>query len=161
MNLDQMEARLRRLEDIEEIKQLQVHYVNSLINTRWDDLVECFAEDGVANLHMGVAKGKAEISLLFKEKISRSHQGLEGVFVTHPIVSVKGDQATGNWLLYIQWSLPRKLDPIPHNMTSDEAPDWMQGYYDMDYKRENGVWKISSLKWRCRLISPRTYYKPS
>jgi hypothetical protein len=159
LTLEEMETRLKRLEDIEEIKQLQCHYVNSLINIRWDDLVGCFASDGVANLHMGQAKGKDELNRLFKENIARTHRGLEGVFVAHPIVSVQGDSATGNWILYIQWSLPRKLDPIPDCLTTDDAPDWMQGYYDMEYKRENGVWKIASLLWRCRLVSPRTNYK--
>ena len=156
MTLEELEKRLRTLEDIEEIKQLQVRYVNYLTTTKWDELIDCFAETGVVDLHAGLARGKEAIAKLFKEKISISHVGLEGNFVVHPIISVEGDKAKGSWLLYIQFSLPHKLQVEPAVTAEEDAPDWMQGYYDMEYIRENGKWKISLLKWRRRLRSPRT-----
>jgi hypothetical protein len=159
MTLEELEERVRTLEDIEEIKKLQARYANSLINTRWDDVVDCFAEDGVADLHMGRATGKDELTRLFRDKISMTHRGLEGLFVVHPEITAERDRAKGNWLLYIQFSLPRKLDPKPDILLNDDAPDWMQGYYDMEYRKDGGKWKISSLKWRVRLISPRTLLK--
>lgn len=155
MTLEELEKRLRTLEDIEEIKQLQVRYVNCLTTTEWDELVDCFAENGVVDLHAGLARGKEAIAKLFKDKISKTHVGLEGNFVVHPIISVEGDKAKGSWLLYIQFSLPHKMQPKPAILPTDDAPDWMQGYYDMEYIREDGKWKISLLKWRRRLLSPR------
>jgi hypothetical protein len=39
-------------------------------------------------------------------------------------------------------------------LSTDDAPDWLHGYYDMEYVREDGKWKISYLKFRTRLWSP-------
>jgi hypothetical protein len=108
----------------------------------------------VVNAHAGIAKGKEAIRRLFTDEISNNHIGMEGPFVVHPIISVDGDKAKGSWLLYIQISQPRKFKSKVPILPTDDAPDWMQGFYEMEYSRENGKWKISSLKWRCRLWSP-------
>ena len=155
MSIEEMEKRLRNLEDIEEIKQLQVSYVNYLITTEWDQLVDCFAENGIVDLYSGYATGKNEISKLFKEKISVTHIGHEGLSVVHPVIKVDGDKAKGSWLLYTHFSQPHKIQVFTNPPTEADAPDWMQGYYEMEYVRENGKWKISQLKWRRRLLSPR------
>jgi hypothetical protein len=44
-------------------------------------------------------------------------------------------------------------------LPTDDAPDWTQGFYEIEYIKENGQWKISSLKWAVRLISPMTQNK--
>jgi hypothetical protein len=155
MDLEQMEKRLKTLEDIEEIKQLHVHYVNCLTIADWDKVSECFAENSRVDFGNRMAEGKAAIDRLFREQISEMHVGLEGNFVVHPIVSVQGDSAKGSWLLYIQFCRPRELPPDMKALMGDEIPDWMQGFYEMEYVREKGKWKISLLKWRRRLLSPR------
>jgi hypothetical protein len=152
LTLAELEKRVQIMEDIEAIKQLQVYYLNCLITTKWAELLECFAEDGVFEAHAGVAKGKKALAKIFKEEISINHIGQEGLFVVHPIVTVDGDKAKGSWLLYMQFAQPRKLHY--KNKPDIDAPNWRQGFYDMEYVRENGSWKISRLKWRCRLISP-------
>ena len=155
MTLEEMEKRLKTLEDIEEIRKLQARYVNYLTTIQWDELVDCFAEDGVVDLHMGIAKGKKEIEKFFKEKIAITHIGMEGNFVVHPIISVKGDKAKASWLLFTYFSMPHKIQIAPALTAEEDAPEWMHGYYDMEYIKENGTWKISLLKWRNRLRSPR------
>jgi hypothetical protein len=155
MTLEELEKRLRTMEDIEEIKQLQARYVNCLITTQWDELIDCFAENGVVDLHAGLARGKEAIAKLFKEKIAITHVGLEGCYVVHPIISVNGDRAKGSWLLYTHFSQPHKIQRVPPESGEGDAPDWMQGYYEMEYIRDDGKWKISLLKWRSRLRSPR------
>ena len=104
MNLEEMEKRLRTLEDIEQIKQLQARYVNCLINTEWDELLDCFSVDGDVDLHSGYARGKEAISKLFREKISVTHIGQEGLYEVHPVISVDGNRAKGSWLLYTHFS---------------------------------------------------------
>lgn len=163
MNLEELEKRVRVLEDIEEIKKLQIRYLNCLILTKWDDLIDCFADDGVIDIHSGIGRGKAEISKIFKERVAVYHIGQEGNLVVHPIISVDGDEAKGSWLLYLQFAQPRKLKPRLAICCADDAPDWQQGFYEAEYVREKGKWKISRLKWRCRLLSPMTLlkdYKP-
>ena len=155
MTLEEIEKRLRVLEDTEEIRKLQARYVNSLSTIEWDELVDCFAEDGVVDLHTGIVRGKKEIEKFFKEKIAVTHIGMEGNFVVHPIISVEGDRATASWLLFTYFSMPHKIQIAPALTAEEDAPEWMSGYYDMEYVKENGTWKISLLKWRNRLRSPR------
>jgi ketosteroid isomerase-like protein len=155
MNLEEIEKRLKRLEDIEEIRQLHVHYVNSLTLADWDAVIDCFAPDSEVDFGNRSARGKAQIDRLFREQISEMHVGLEGNFVVHPIVSVEGDRATGSWLLYIQFCRPRDLPSDMKAIMGEEMPDWMQGFYDMEYVRIGGRWKIRRLSWRRRLLSPR------
>ena len=45
MALEELEKRLRVLEDIEAIKQLHRKYVFCLSSRAWDDLLDCFADD--------------------------------------------------------------------------------------------------------------------
>ena len=156
MKFEEMEKRLRILEDIEEIKKLQSFYINYLTTADWDNLVDCFTDDAVIDIKKET-RGKKELTKLFKEVISKNHVGLEGNFLVQPIISVEGDKAKGSWLLYIQFAQPRKLagkiDEISYS--DDKAPDWMQGFYEMEYTRVGGKWKISFLHWKCRLWSPR------
>jgi hypothetical protein len=154
-DLEGLEKRVKVLEDIEEIHKLQVRYVNALTVVNWEEVVDCFAEEGLADLTSGRAKGKEQLNSLFREKISGMHQGLEGNFVVHPFITVDGEKARGSWLLYIQFCRPRPLPPEFLALIGGETPDWMQGFYEMEYIREKGRWKISLLKWRRRLLSPR------
>ena len=148
-----LEERVRVLEDIEEIKKLHIRYVNKLIETDWDGVVDCFARDGSVDVNSGFAKGKEELLKFFREKIATHHIGKESPFVTHPYIDVDGDKATGTWLMKIEFALPRKMNPKVPETPTDDAPDWMEGFHEMEYIRENGKWKISSLRWRCRVFS--------
>jgi hypothetical protein len=159
VTLEEMEKRLRRLEDIEEIRQLQIRYVNCLIQTKWDEIMDCFTDDAIIDLHAGYCRGKEEFAKVIKAKISLAHIGEEGNFVVHPIINVNGDTATGSWLFYIQYAQPREMNPVPTIFKTNKAPKWMQGYYEMEYKRVKGQWKISMLKWQARLVSPLTTLK--
>ena len=152
--MEELETRIRALEDIEQIKQLQVHYVNSLLLTHFEDMADCFASDGILDIHAGKVQGKEEMMKLFQEKLAVHHIGKEGEFVVHPIITVDEDTAKGSWLLYMQFAQPRKLEHRPGLLEREDAPDWIQGFYEADYIRENGEWKFKYLKWRNRLTSP-------
>jgi hypothetical protein len=147
MTLEEMQKKIQIAEDIENIKMLQYHYVNCLILTKWDDILECFAED--AEVDIGgeeksdrIIKGKAAIGSLFKEGVSISHIGKEGILAAHPIIHVDGNSAVGTWLAYFMHIRSRGKEPLL---------DWMQGFYECRYVKENGKWKFSFLKWRARL----------
>jgi hypothetical protein len=154
MNLEELDKRLQALEDAEAVKKLHVNYVNCLNKAEFDELLKCFAEDAIVDIHAGYADGKDEIAKLFKEELARTFIGKEGPFAVHPIITVEGDKAKGSWLLYIQFSLPRKV-ALNQGTTVIDAPDWIQGYYDMEYAKKNGEWKISFLKYRNRISSPQ------
>ncbi|OGO19912.1 MAG: hypothetical protein A2144_12755 [Chloroflexi bacterium RBG_16_50_9] len=140
--LERLEKRVETLEDIEEIKTLTRHYVNSLVFVKWDDVVDCFADN--ASVEIGVAglrQGKAAIAKLFKEEICTRHIGKEMVFVVHPEISLDGNRAKGSWLLYFMFTKATHIQPMA----------WVQGPYDLEYEKVKGNWKISRLKWIQRL----------
>lgn len=142
MTLEEMEKRLKVMEDIEAIKKLQRKYVYALASQQWDDMLECFAEDGSADIWThGLKKGKKEIGELFKSftgKILPSH----GHLVAQPVINVDGDKAEGYWLLYL--FLP------------DPESTWVQGRYDCEYVKVNGEWKFKNLKYTRPWPDPET-----
>ncbi|OGP53636.1 MAG: hypothetical protein A2Y65_04795 [Deltaproteobacteria bacterium RBG_13_52_11] len=143
--LKKLEKRVNVTEDIQEIHQLQRRYVNALICMEWDECSDCFAENGKIDVYLhDPVKGKAAITKWFKEELSVTHAGKEGDIVVHPIISVDGDKAKGKWLLYMMYAYPR----------TGQSLFWVQGFYDMEYIRENGTWKISLMKWTERMGLP-------
>lgn len=140
MTLEELEKRLRTLEDLEAIKNLHHEYIFQLLNRQWDDIVDCFAEDGTANIaHHGLRKGKAEIATLFKERISKMNAGKwrDAHFVVQPVISIEGDKAKGYWLMYIMIADP----------TTGNALRWTQGRHDCEYVKIDGKWKFKSVKY--------------
>ena len=143
--LEKTEKRLGVVEDIEEIKRLQVHYLNSVMFTDWDAVMDCFVEDSAIEfVEGGYTRGKAEVEKFFRERIARIHVGKEGDFAVHPLISVDGERAKGNWVMYMMYSHPR----------TGQALFWVQGIYDAEYIKENGRWKFGFLKWTSRMEPP-------
>lgn len=143
--LKQIEKRVRVTEDIQEIQQLQVSYVNALMCTEWDKAAECFAENAKIDVYLHKpVKGKAAIVKWFKEELSQTHAGKEGDVCIHPVIAVDGDKAKGKWLLYMMYFYPR----------TGQSLFWVQGFYNMEYIREGGRWRISLMNWTERLGLP-------
>jgi hypothetical protein len=145
--LEELEKRVRVTEDIQEIHQLQRRYVNALICTEWDDCADCFAKDALIDVYLhDPVKGNDNIRKWFKEELALTHAGKEGDFVVHPIITLDGDKAKGKWLIYMMYCYPR----------TGQSLFWVQGFYDMDYVRENGKWKISVMRFTERMGLPGT-----
>jgi len=100
MSLEELEKRIKVLEDIDQIQKLQVRYVNCLTTASWPEVLDCFAENAVVDFPQGVWRGREGTQAVFRDLVSLMHVGLEGNFVVHPIVTVDGDTAKGSWLLY-------------------------------------------------------------
>jgi hypothetical protein len=142
LRIEALEKRVHVAEDIEAIKQLQNRYVNHLSFSEMgmNEIVDCFTDDAKIEVGPPVSPGKEGIAVFF-QTIKPGHSGREGNFVVHPIIKVNGDNATGKWLIYMMYS---------YQLTG-QMLFWMQGVYDMEYKRVNGEWKISSMKWTRRI----------
>ena len=106
--LSVLEERLKTTEDIEDIKKLQYRYINCVSLTQWEEIMDCFTEDSTTDFAgWDVIKGKPAIYKQFKEGLSAGHVGREGNLVIHPIISVNGDKATGNWWMFQLWKHKR------------------------------------------------------
>jgi hypothetical protein len=98
---------------------------------------------------IGLLKGKTEIVKWLKESGQGEHIDRVGGFVVYPIISVDGDKAKGNWLLYLMLS---------YHLTR-QSLFWLHRIYNAEYVRENGKWKFSSLKMTQRLGPPGPSYE--
>jgi ketosteroid isomerase-like protein len=126
--------------DIEEIKKLQNKYLFWINEKKWDNCINCFTDDAVAYIPSPVeSKGKAAIAGRFRNYVSKMNLGKDRDkhYAIMPIITVEGDKAKGEWLLYI----------LITDKETGKAGSWIQGKYENEYSKVNGKWKISHLKW--------------
>jgi len=132
MALEELEKRVKILEDIEEIKKLHINYVYLLCDLQWDEMLDCFAENATLDLmDQGVRQGKKEIGEVFHNVLAKMIKRTDGHFVGQPVISVDGDKAKGYWILYLFFAEPEVK--------------WVQGRQDCEYVKVNGKWKFSSV----------------
>ncbi len=154
MTLEEMEKRLRVLEDIEEIKQLNEYYVENINPPVWEKIEQCFSKDAVFDAYAGRGEGREAIRKILTEDVTRIHSGVDEYYVVHPRISVSADKAKGSWLLVQLIAKPRKYPFKLPFLPADYTPDWMAGFQNVDYVREDGRWKISKMHWRIHRFSP-------
>lgn len=98
---DELVARLRRLEDLEAIRQVFVDYGHHLDRGDLDAYAGLFAEDGELLLGpMGRARGRAEICELMGRATAAS-AGRSWHLITNPIIQLDGDRATAE----VMWTV--------------------------------------------------------
>ena len=143
MNLEELERKVKTLEDIEAIKNMHRNYIFLLRDSQFDEMTDCFVENATAEIRtFGVRSGKEEIARLFKEdiakvKIPRGHA------LVQPVITIEGDTAKGHWMMCT----------FNHDYTAPAGMGRLieceSGRYDCEYVREGGKWKFSYLKWTC------------
>ena len=137
MTLDKLEEKVQLLEDIEEIKELHREYIYYFANRQWPDLLDCFTEDATADIgNHKFCKGKKEIAELVYNILDKLVKPTHGHFLDQPMISVKGNKARGNWLMYLFFADPQVRR--------------MQCLYECEYVKVDGKWKFSSVEF----ISP-------
>ena len=146
-----LEQRAGRVDDVNEIENLQRSYGYYVDKMLWEHVVDLFAEDGTMEIGMsGVYAGKESIRR-YLLSLSGGREGpIEGQLYDHlqlqPIVTVArdGQSAKGRWRAWILAGV--------HG--SGSGGNWGEGPYENEYVKENGVWKIKKLHWYA------TYYVP-
>jgi len=140
-----VEDKVQYLLDVEEIKQLKYVYMEYCDQGyRPDAIAALFAEDAV---WQGGPFGRHE----GREAIRAVFAGAGGVisfaehYATNPIIDVKGDAATGRWILWQPAILQQKRGP--------EAA-WVIGSYADEYVRIQGKWLFKSVIFEPKAISP-------
>jgi ketosteroid isomerase-like protein len=131
----EQEARLRRLEDIEEIRDLTLRYREHLDARDLVAYAALFAEDGVWEGRTGSARTPAGIQAMLEERLAPNPPAPGPTtfhVVSDPVIAVAGDTGTG----YSQWMhVTRSAEDTPTVPTL--------GHYDDEYVRENGAWKFA------------------
>lgn len=149
MNLEELEARVRELEvqvrtlkDIEAIKKLQKAYGYYVEHMMYQEIVDCFSDspDVTLNWLEGQYRGKEGVKKYFAFIKDRPPGFAHQVMQLAGIVDVEpdGKMARGRWYAFGGIFIPRE-GGIRRSLVS--------GIYENTYVREDGVWKILSIKW--------------
>lgn len=123
------------LGDIEEIKQVKYRYLRALDTKHWDDFADTLTEDVVGDYgeSLGEEHHFTDRATLVEFMRTSMPAGIITEHrVTHPEISIDGDEATGIW--YLQ----DKVIAGDFNFMLIGA-----GFYHDTYRRTADGWKIS------------------
>ncbi|MEU4409276.1 nuclear transport factor 2 family protein [Streptosporangium sp. NPDC023963] len=127
---------LRRLLDIEEIKQLKARYFRFHDTKKWDEWVRLFTPEIHLEIDGTVLRDPVELARVtsgWNGNAIAVHRGFM------PEIDITGpDTATGIWSMddYLEW--PEK-DGLPQGMRG-------YGHYHEEYRKIDGRWLISRLR---------------
>ena len=138
---------LRRLLDVEEIKQLKARYFRSMDRKQWDEFGRVFARDAVLEVpDVGMnTRGRDEIVAA----VSGALVGTRTVHHGHmPEIEITGpDTARGTWAMfdYVEW---------PPGESGDRIGLEGYGHYLEEYVREDGQWRIGRSRLERLRVDP-------
>jgi SnoaL-like domain len=130
---ESFEQRLRRLEDTERIRQLNLEYRRHLDARDLDAYGRLFAAEGEWLGGTGHGKGPAGITAMLAERLPGNPAApgpTHWHLVTESDINVHGDRATGT----VTWALVRRGE-------GDTPVMQLLGHYDDTYVREDGRWR--------------------
>ena len=143
MSLADLEKRIQVIEDTEAIKKLHQNYINLMDYIRYDEVPDLFTDDATVEIRQhGVHRGKKEINDMYQYIKDMYKGGVPrhiGHMCVEPDINVDGNNAKGKWLIYF-------FDSVP-------TQSWVQGINDCEYRKVNGKWYISKLKFTRTLAS--------
>jgi hypothetical protein len=130
---EELEKKVRVLEDLNEIMELQRRYMYYFDSLEFDKIGDCYAENAKMQIRNSpVVKGKKAIVEFYQTRGKGKKVPTDAHFVGQPLISVEGDKARGRWNVCILFAEPVR---------------WVQGRNDVEYIKENGKWKFNSLKF--------------
>jgi hypothetical protein len=135
------DKQLQTLQDIEDIKRLQCAYGYYLEHWMSDEIIDCFSgsPEVSGTFVEGTYKGPEGIRRYFGQGRVMPPEFLHLVMQVSPVITVNKDGKTahGRWYGYgTILSLP----------TTPLDPTYMMVIYEMDYIKEDGIWKILHLR---------------
>ncbi|MFC1942770.1 nuclear transport factor 2 family protein [Chloroflexota bacterium] len=148
MSSNDLEVRIQRLEDLEEIKKLQSTYQHLLHMYDWEGIVDLFAKkapDISAEIgDSGLFVGAVGVKRFFTGRMPSPRRGRKGTLLLHlalnPVIEVSKDGKTANGL----WHGPGIY--FGTDSGSPEA-DITLGKYSCGFIKEDGKWQFRHLKW--------------
>ena len=138
---DSLEARIRRLEDLEAIKQLKAAYCEACDDDHNPDRVAAlFVTDGAwGGANIGVdARGHDSIKGYIGGVRASGRIRNSAHLLSNPIVAVDGDRATGRWRLVMVYT-----GNVPGGGTQYQR---IIGSYEDDFVRTPDGWRFETLR---------------
>jgi hypothetical protein len=135
------DRQIQTLRDIEAIKRLQCAYGYYLERWMSDEIIDCFSRrpEVSGTFVEGTYKGPEGIRRYFGKGRVMPPEFLHLVMQVSPVITVNKDAKTarGRWYGY---------GTILSHFTVPLDPTYMMVIYEMDYIKEDGVWKILHLR---------------
>lgn len=151
------DRRLQHLEDVEVIKRLQCTYGYYLEHWMSPEIIDLFSkrEDVSATFVEGTYKGQAGIRRYFHPERQTPPEFLHQVMQVSPIITVAPDGLTAKGRWYGYGTICAR--PVDDNID----PIYMSVIYEMDYIKEDGVWKIWKLAFQMHYAYTPPKYPPA
>lgn len=144
-----IDAQATRIDDYNQLRNLQQIYGFYYDEALWDQVVDLFAEDATLEVGQnGVYQGKASIRRyllgLTGGRIGLAHGELTIQGQLSPVITLAADglSARARWRVLVQDAVYGK-----------EA-NWGGGVYENEYVKQDGVWKIRKLQLVLRFYAP-------
>ncbi|MCX7911732.1 MAG: nuclear transport factor 2 family protein, partial [Dehalococcoidales bacterium] len=156
MDLEELEKRVQLMEDIQEIENLQRIYGYYFDNNMWAEIVDLFSDnaESVEIVDHGVFYGKEGVRRIYWQMFGNSGKPRQYPpwvqFIVMQIggvvdISPDGRTAWGRWQTWLCEAKPYGAFP---------RAEWLHGYYENKYVKENGRWLFSKLHWNNTFCSP-------
>ena len=153
MTVKEMEARLKALEkkvalleDVNEVKRLQRAYSYYVQHMMRDEIYDCFADSPDVVLHWleGTWRGKEGVKRYFGIGSDRPEPPPGFLHQVMPIAGVvdvepNGKRAKGRWYSFGGVAVPNEKGELNGSIVG--------GLYEIEYIKQNGVWKMLKVDW--------------
>ena len=158
--LAEVKNELTRLNDVNTVRSLQHQYGYYIDQTLYRQVIDLFTDDCVIFFHGGKFLGKAGARRVYIERMGQRFTGgvngpIHGFLLDHcilqDVITVSPDSKTAKGRFRILMTCG------VHEETYNRYPEryknlprqWMEGgMYENEYRKENGVWKISVLGYK-------------
>lgn len=137
-DLQEMQAQLQRLNDLEAIRALRHRYayLANVIDGQLGDaeaFSALFCADGVLDFGMGQARGREEITAMLRAAAVDWQCAMH--YMLNPLIELHGDEATGRVAGLFAFTTLARPEPI-----------WMSNLYEDRYVRVAGEWKFAAVR---------------
>jgi len=157
--LEELQARIQRLEDSKQIEKLQRIYGYYWDYSEWEMIVDLFSDDAdsVEIADHGVYKGKDGVRRFYIDLMKGGPDGkirlgwlsinmqLQGVVTVAP----DGNMAKGRWYGFMM-----EVRPTMSIHDGELRQTWGHGIYENEYVKEDDKWKISKLHFFLNFRTP-------
>jgi hypothetical protein len=130
------------LRDMEAIKRLQRAYGYYVEHMMRQEIIDCFSDSPEVCLNWleGQYLGKEGVRRYFNRTDTPDTRFLHQVMQIAPVIDIdrEGRRARGRWYAFGGIFMPRE---------NDVRRSFVTGIYEIEYIKENGIWKMLKIKW--------------
>ena len=157
--LEELQARLTRLDDINKIERLQRVFGYYQDYGEWQKIVDLFTDDepSVEEADRGVYRGKDSVRRYFVDLLGGGPDKpqragwLNIMFQLQGVVTIEPDNRTAHARWY---GMGMEAKPIASLHEGELRQTWIHGIYENSYVKEDGVWKFKKLHFNLVFRTP-------